>query len=110
MDYVISNSEPKKVEYHKLSDGRAFVLLHKDIEQVNQTYQMGGNETITQSVWRCYEKQFMTDLTEEQVNKQFDSLYLTAGVPEPTPKEVLDTLSDAVDALSTRIDELEGGK
>ena len=110
MDYVISNSEPKKVEYHKLSDGRAFVLLHKDIEQVNQTYQMGGNETITQSVWRCHEKQFMTTLSEEEVNKQFDSLYLTVGVPKPTTEEMLNTLSDVADALSTRVDKLEGDK
>lgn len=110
MDYVISNNEPSKIEYHKLSDERAFVLLHKDIEQVEQTYQMGGADTITQKVWRCHEKQFTTDLSEEEVNAQFDSLYLTVGVPEPTSKEVLDTLSDAVDALSTRVDELEGDK
>ena len=109
MNYVYANSEPKKVEYHKLSDGRAFVLLHKDIEQVDVPYQMGG-ETVTQKMWRCHEKQFMTDLTEEQVNKQFDSLFLTVGVPEPSTKEVLNTLSDALDALSTRVDELKGAE
>lgn len=109
MDYVISNSEPQKIEYHKLSDGRAFVLLHKDIEQYNATYEMSG-ETMAQKMWRCHEKQFMTTLTEAEVESQFDSLYLTVGAPGPTTKEVLDTLSDAVDALSRRVDELEGGK
>ena len=58
MNYVYANSEPKKVEYHKLSDGRAFVLLHKDIEQVDVPYQMGG-ETVTQKMWRCHEKQYV---------------------------------------------------
>lgn len=109
MDYVISNNEPSKIEYHKLSDGRAFVLLHKDIEQFDSTCEMQG-KTFTQKMWRCHEKQFMTTLTEAEVESQFDSLYLTVGVPGPTTKEVLDTLSDAVDALSTRVDELEGGK
>ena len=65
---------------------------------------------MTQKMWRCHEKQFMTTLAEEEVANQFDSLYLTVGVPEPTTKEVLDTLSDAVDALSTRVDELGGDK
>lgn len=109
MDYVISNNEPQKIEYHKLSDGRAFVLLHKDIEQYNATYEMSG-ETMAQKMWRCHEKQFMTTLTEAEVESQFDSLYLTVGSPGPTTKEVLDTLSDAVDALSRRVDELEGSK
>lgn len=109
MDYVISNNEPQKIEYHKLSDGRAFVLLHKDIEQYNATYEMSG-ETMAQKMWRCHEKQFMTTLTEEEVNKQFDSLFLTVGVPEPSAKEVLNTLSDALDALSTRVDELGGAE
>ena len=109
MEWVISNNEPQKVEYHKLSDGRAFVLLHKDISEETQTFDMGG-ETFSQKMWKCHEKQFTTTLSEEEVNAQFDSLYLTVGVPEPTAKEVLDTLSDAVDALSTRVDELEGDK
>lgn len=107
MNYVYANSEPKKVEYHKLSDGRAFVLLHKDIEQVDVPYQMGG-ETVTQKMWRCHEKQFMTDLTEEQVNKQFDMLYLTADIPSPTVEERLTTVSDMLNDLSERVDSLEG--
>lgn len=109
MDYVISNNEPQKIEYHKLSDGRAFVLLHKDIEQYNATYEMSG-ETMAQKMWRCHEKQFTTTLSEEEANKQFDSLFLTVGVPEPPTKEVLNTLSDALDALSTRVDKLEGAE
>lgn len=109
MDYVISNNEPQKIEYHKLSDGRAFVLLRKDIEQYNATYEMSG-ETMAQKMWRCHEKQFMTTLTEAEVESQFDSLYLTVGAPGPTTKEVLDTLSDAVDALSRRVDELKGAE
>lgn len=107
MDYVISNNEPLKVEYHKLADGRAFVLLHKDIEQIDQTYQM-GDTNITQKVWRCHEKQFMTDLTEEDVNKQFDMLYLTADIPSPTVEERLTTVSDMLNDLSERVDSLEG--
>lgn len=109
MEWVISNNEPQKVEYHKLSDGRAFVLLHKDISEETQTYDMGG-ETFSQKVWKCHEKQFMTTLTEAEVESQFDSLYLTVGVPEPTTEEVLNTLSDVANALSARVDELEGDK
>ncbi len=109
MEWVISNNEPQKVEYHKLSDGRAFVLLHKDISEETQTFNMGG-ETFSQKVWKCHEKQFTTTLSEEEVNKQFDSLFLTVGVPEPSMKEVLNTLSDALDALSTRVDKLEGAE
>jgi len=107
MDYVISNNEPQKIEYHKLSDGRAFVLLHKDIEQYNATYEMSG-ETMAQKMWRCHEKQFMTDLTEEQVNKQFDMLYLTADIPSPAVEERLTIVSDMLNDLSERVDSLEG--
>ena len=107
MEWVISNNEPKKVEYHKLSDGRAFVLLHKDISEETQVFDMCG-EAFSQKMWKCHEKQFTTTLSEEEVNAQFDSLFLTVGVPEPSTKEVLNTLSDVLDALSTRIDKLEG--
>lgn len=97
-------TRPEAIRYEKLPDGRANVYLCKDAEEVSM---LDGENEI--KMWKFKMKQFFTTKTKEEVENQFESLYLTAGLTEPTTKEILNTLSDAIDALSTRFDALEGG-
>ena len=94
MEQVVTSSvQPPKVTYQPMGDGKAFVMLRKNIKKVTET--MYG------------EKQFYTKLSEEEVNEQFDSLYLTADVPEPSIAEQVSNISDVLDDVLTRMDELE---
>ena len=61
----------------------------------------------TTEMYKYNEKQFYTKLSEEEVNKQFDSLYLTADVPEPSITEQINNISDVLNDVLDRMDELE---
>ena len=103
---VTSPVEPPKVTYQPRGNGKAFVMLRKNIKKVTVTMR-GENGDITTETWQYNEKQFDTTLTEKEVNEQFDSLYLTADVPTPTISEQLSNISDVLDDVLTRVDELE---
>lgn len=106
--WVQSNNKPDAITYEPLPDGMANVYLRKDIEQVEQTSYQDG-ELQMQKIWRYREKRIVTNLTKEEVEANFEQLYLTADVPAPTMAEIVNNLSDMVDDLSTRVDELENG-
>ncbi len=108
MEWVTSTTEPNKIEYQPMSSGKAFVMLRKDIKKTMQTFDMGG-ESHSQEVYIYHEVQFFTTLTREEVETRFDELYLTADAPKPTMAEVVNNLSDVVDDLMVRVDELENG-
>lgn len=107
MDWVTSTVKPEKLEYQKLPNGKAFVMLRKDIQKVTTTFHGADGEEF-QDVYMYHEKQFITELSKDEVESRFDELYLTSDVPEPDMKEVVNNLSDIVDDLMTRVDELEG--
>lgn len=106
--WVQSNNKPDVITYEPLPYEMANVYLRKDIERVEQTSYQDG-ELQTQKIWRYKEKRVVTNLTKAEVEANFEQLYLTADVPAPTMTEIVNNLSDMVDDLSTRVDELENG-
>lgn len=105
--WVQANEKPEAITYEKLPSGKANVYLRKDFEEVEQT-SINSGELQSQKVWRYHEKNFLTDLTEDEVKENFEMLYLTADAPVPKLAEIVDNLSDMVDDLAMRVDELEG--
>lgn len=107
MEQVVTSSvQPPKVTYQPMDDGRAFVMLRKNIKKVTETMYCENGEQTTE-MYQYNEKQFYTELSEEEVTKQFDSLYLTADVPEPSITEQINNISDVLDDVLNRMDELE---
>ena len=107
MEQVVTSSVmPPKITYQPMGDGKAFVMLRKNIKKVTETM-YGENGEQTTEMYQYNEKQFYTKLSEEEVNKQFDSLYLTADVPEPSITEQINNISDVLNDVLDRMDELE---
>lgn len=107
MEQVVTSSVmPPKVTYQPMGDGRAFVMLRKNIKKVEETMYGENGEQKTE-MYQYNEKQFYTKLSEKEVDDQFDSLYLTADVPTPSITEQLNNISDVLDDVLTRMDELE---
>lgn len=105
--WVQANERPEAITYEKLPSGKANVYLRKYFEEVEQT-SINDGELQSQKVWRYHEKNFLTDLTEDEVKENFEMLYLTADAPIPQLAEIVNNLSDMVDDLAMRVDELEG--
>lgn len=107
MEQVVTSSVmPPKITYQPMGDGKAFVMLRKNIKKVTETMYCENGEQTTE-MYQYNEKQFYTELSEEEVTKQFDSLYLTADVPEPSITEQINNISDVLDDVLNRMDELE---
>lgn len=107
MEYVVTSSVmPPKVTYQKVDENKAFVMLRKNIKKVTETMYGENGETTTE-MYQYNEKQFYTKLSEEEVNRQFDSLYLTADVPAPSIAEQINNISDVLNDVLDRMDELE---
>lgn len=107
MEHVVTSSVmPPKVTYQKVDENKAFVMLRKNIKKVTETMYGENGETTTE-MYQYNEKQFYTKLSEEEVNKQFDSLYLTANVPAPSISEQINNISDVLNDVLDRMDELE---
>ena len=107
MEWVTSTVKPNEIVYQPMPNGKAFVMLRKDIQQTQQSFQTTEGEQ-SQEVWIYHEKQFFTQLTEAEVKERFDDLYLTAGMPAPELKDEVSNLSDMVCDLMDRVDALEG--
>ena len=103
---VTSSAMPPKITYQPMGDGKAFVMLRKNIKKVTETM-YGENGEQTTEMYKYNEKQFYTKLSEEEVTKQFDSLYLTADVPEPSITEQINNISDVLNDVLDRMAELE---
>lgn len=107
MEHVVTSSVmPPKVTYQKVDENKAFVMLRKNIKKVTETIYGENGETTTE-MYQYNEKQFYTKLSEEEVNRQFDSLYLTADVPAPSITEQINNISDVLNDVLDRMDELK---
>lgn len=92
---VYYDTEPEKILYQPLPDGTANVYLRKNIAQAERsTFNQGGEET--QTVWTADEKNIQTELSKEDVEANFEQLFLTADFPEPTLEERVAVLESAI--------------
>lgn len=93
-----SNEKPEKITYSVLpGTGKAHVLLRKNIRQETvKDFNDTENNTTERTQWVADEKQIFTTLSESDVEKQFDSLFLSADIPKPTVEERLSALEDVI--------------
>lgn len=92
---VYYDTEPEKILYQPLPDGTANVYLRKNITQAERSiFNQGGEET--QTVWTADEKNIQTELSKDDVEANFDQLFLTADFPGPTLEERVAVLESAI--------------
>lgn len=92
-----SKEKPEKIKYSVLTGtGKAHVCLRKNIQQETVEQHDAENGTTEYTQWVADEKQIFTTLSESDVEKQFDSLFLSADIPKPTIEERLSALEDAI--------------
>lgn len=92
---VYYDSKPDAILYQPLPDGTANVYLRKNIEQAERsTFNEDKEEKMT--VWTADEKNIQTELSKEDVEANFDQLFLTADFPVPTLEERVAVLESAI--------------
>lgn len=94
---VYYDSEPSKVLYQPLPDGKANVYLRSNICQADRSdFNQDSKNGETQKIWTADEKQFCTSLTKDEVSANFDQLFMTADIPSPTLEERVAVLEAAL--------------
>ncbi len=92
---VYYDSQPEKILYQPLPDGTANVYLRKNIAQAERsTFNQDKEEK--QTVWTADEKNIQTTLSKDDVEANFDQLFLTADFPVPTLEERMAVLESAI--------------
>lgn len=92
---VYYDTEPAKILYQPLPDGTANVYLRKNITQAERsTFNQDQEEK--QTVWTADEKNIQTELSKDDVEANFDQLFLTADFSEPTLEERVSVLESAM--------------
>lgn len=85
---VYYDTKPERILYQPLPDGTANVYLRKNITQEDKEEK--------QSVWTADEKNIKTELSKDDVEANFDQLFLTADFPAPTLEERVAVLESAI--------------
>lgn len=92
---VYYDTEPAKILYQPLPDGTANVYLRKNITQTERsTFNQDKEEK--QTVWTADEKNIQTELSKDDVEANFDQLFLTSDFPVPTLEERVAVLESAI--------------
>lgn len=92
---VYYDSQPEKILYQQLPDGTANVYLRKNITQAERST-FNEDKEEKQSVWTADEKNIKTELSKDDVEANFDQLFLTADFPAPTLEERVAVLESAI--------------
>ena len=92
---VYYDTEPEKILYQPLPDGTANVYLRRNITQAERSV-FNQDKEEKQTVWTADEKNLKTELSKEDVEANFDQLFLTADFPAPTLEERVAVLEAAV--------------
>lgn len=88
---VYYDNEPEKILYQPLPDGTANVYLRKNICQTERS-QFNEDKEEKTLIWTADEKNFITKLSRDDIEQQFDLLFLTADIPKPTLEERISAL------------------
>lgn len=92
---VYYDTEPEKILYQPLPDGTANVYLRKNITPAERST-FNEDKEEKQSVWTADEKNIKTELSKDDVEANFDQLFLTADFPAPTLEERVAVLESAI--------------
>lgn len=99
---VYYDSKPDAILYQPLPDGTANVYLRKNITQAERsTFNQDQEEK--QTVWTADEKNIQTELSKEDVEANFDQLFLTADFPAPTLEERMAVLESAIAEVTSEV-------
>ena len=99
---VYYDSKPDAILYQPLPDGTANVYLRKNIEQAERSMFNEGKEE-KQTVWTADEKNIQTELSKEDVEANFEQLFLTAYFPEPALEERVAVLENAIAEMTSEV-------
>lgn len=91
MEKTYFTNEPERILYLKQNEGPAEVWLRQNIEEI---------ETEEGIQWTAEEVMIHTNLTQEEIESQFDSYFFEE------PETTVDDLVEAIDLLTTIV--LEG--
>lgn len=89
---VESNTKPSGLEYNKISNEMAFVMIRRNVRSESRTYEDGKEQT----VYIYDEVQFNTSKDEEYVVSHADDLYRMMSGSMPTIEERLNALEKAI--------------
>lgn len=97
---VYYDSKPEAILYQPLPNCTANVYLRKNITQAERsTFNEDTEEK--QAVWTADEKNIQTELSKEDVEANFDQLFMTADFPAPTLEERVAVLEAAVTEVAS---------
>lgn len=97
---VYYDTKPERILYQPLPDGTANVYLRRNITQAERsTFNQDQEER--QTVWTADEKNIQTELSKEDVEANFDQLFITADFPAPTLEERVAVLEAALMEVTT---------
>lgn len=99
---VYYDSKPDAISYQPLPDGTANVYLRKNITQEEQSMLNEGKEE-KMTVWTADEKNIQTELSKEDVEANFDQLFLTADFPEPALEKRVAVLENAIAEMTSEV-------
>ena len=78
------------------------MYLRKNIEQAERsTFNQDQEEK--QTVWTADEKNIQTELSKEDVEANFEQLFLTAYFPEPALEERVAVLENAIAEMTSEV-------
>ena len=89
---VESNTKPSGLEYNKISNEMAFVMIRRNIKSETRMDENGGSQT----VYVYDEVQFNTSKDEAYVTSHADDLYRMMSGSMPTIEERLNALEKAI--------------
>lgn len=92
---VYYDTKPERILYQPLPDGTANVYLRKNITQAERST-FNRDQEEKQNVWTADEKNIKTELSKDDVEANFDQLFLTADFPVPTLEERVAVLESAI--------------
>lgn len=99
---VYYDSKPDAILYQPLPDGTANVYLRKNIEQAERSM-LNEDKEKKMTVWTADEKNIQTELSKEDVEANFEQLFLTADFPEPALEERMAVLEDAITEMASEV-------
>lgn len=98
MATVMSAEELTRFTYSPLTNGEAIVYLRENIEQVTDETEEG-----TATYWQADEIQVITDLKEDEIEDNFDTLWVRGETDAKPVKQRLNELEEWASDLTSVI-------
>lgn len=104
MELSLSSVPLERIDYYPLNDGTALVILRENIEE---DYRDNADGT-SDAFWRADEVKVVTTLPEDEIEANFDSLWVEGETASKTLEQRLAEIEALLGATIDTI--LEGGE